>query len=207
MEYRDKSLMAELDGLPPQETAVVLIDEIGTPAPENVFEGNLTLLQYRTNQGAVLLQAARLGIHIFVIMFGQVKESWEYEDFSMQTGESDYGSYQNVVPAQSLVYKKNLGTPDATSNKVFAGVIAGFKHVIIMGQSRNACCANTAKGISKPSQIYTSPYVVRYGDANPSAVYNSEYTAADKLKDLKNAFEEDFSDFQWPEKTIIFKTL
>ena len=145
------------------KAAVILVDE-------SQSDGNASndRADQHHMQAQVLLHAVKLGFPIFLVAFGATGLG----DKDVFTG--GLGSeLDTAIPGQTYFYRKGLYETNAFTNATLKKDVqaSGAMEIIIMGQSVNACCAATARGVqdSLGLDTHTCPLVVRGGSFKTEA--------------------------------------
>jgi hypothetical protein len=136
-------------------------------------------------QSAVLARAGTLGFRIYIVAYGGAGATGTYQG---NLG-AELGRY---IPANTPVFYKDFLETDGFTNENLGAVIgtAGHAHAIIMGQSRNACCAATARGaVAAGLSVHTAPSLTRGG----GMVATSDF--------------ENFGGIVWPNGTHIYASV
>lgn len=139
------------------KAAVVLVDE--TTGDPNKSQDRDT--QHHA-QSTVIRLAAKLGMPIFVVRFGAKAEHGRKTAFDGGLGPE----LDSAIPGSTFYYDKYLDETDGFANDALKkdAKSAGITDVIIMGQSVNACCMNTARGAHALGlRVHTCGLVVRGG--------------------------------------------
>lgn len=112
-----------------------------------------------TAQATVLKHAVKCGFGVYIVAFGGASTTGTFQ--------SNLGSVLNdAIPLDTKVYYKAPTETDGFVNGQLGKDIAAAKHTraIIMGQSRNACCAKTAASAAKAGlTVHTAPALTRGG--------------------------------------------
>lgn len=111
-------------------------------------------------QAGVLARAGMHGLGVYLVAFGGAGTSAPF-------GGNLSADLNGAIPPNTTVYYKGAFDTDGFSNDQLGAAIAhaGHAHAIIMGQSRNACCAATARGaVAAGLTVHTAPSLTRGGN-------------------------------------------
>ena len=212
--YVEKSLSKQMGEWKEQgeNVGILLVDESNT---EEADETVMTLDQYHNYQRMILDLANHYEFPIFITEMLLHKFLTQDSDFSalrenMTEKLEEAGvvngfpeTLQEVILPETCVYKKDVEDTTSERNHFLKDDLnsKGLKILIVMGQSRRACCGDTSNYLCKQIQdlkIYTSPCIVRFG-----SIYGG-------AKDVAQ-WEEDFptvpnGEFFWPpDRTTVFR--
>lgn len=182
-----------------KKIGILLIDEEITEEKNKQF---MDASQYHQNQANIIRLANNYNYPIFVTTMSPAFTSSGASDRSIaveaKAGFSLPGPLDSEVPSTVQIYKKNMFDPYCESNPFFKTDIisSGVTSFIVMGQSRNACCANTSLYLKReiPSlEFYTSHLLVRF-------CRDTDCTTEEKWRTL-------FKSAQWSSGITVFTQL
>jgi len=146
------------------EAGVIIVDESTT-------DGNTSRDRDTCHrmQSGLLARAKRFGFPVFLVAYGANGNA----GFTSQFNNNLSRDLNSAIPAQSRVYSKGAFETNGFDNVQLVQDTAEITHVVIMGQSVNACCAATARGaVANNKQVHTSYSIMRGGEtATSSPVY------------------------------------
>ncbi len=111
-------------------------------------------------QAGVIVRARQYGLTLYMVAFGGAGNTGQF-------GGNISPDLNAAIPLNTTVYYKGAFDTDGFSNDTLGLDIAhaGHAHAIIMGQSRNACCAATARGAAAAGlAVHTAPALTRGGN-------------------------------------------
>lgn len=147
-------------------------------------------------QKEIIAHAGKKGIPLYLVQFhlesnytAGFQDWWEEYPASRNLGETLKG----IIPDDARVFGKSLNDTDGFVNAWLVEVTADKEHVVIMGQSVNACCAATARGAKRnDKQVHTAAALLRGGGTATTA---PGYSA--------NGSDE----YEWPDGTQLHTAL
>lgn len=164
--FMDQSIMYQM-GLwrdSGEKAGVLLVDENGVEERNNPF---CSTQQYIENEAEVIRLANSCLFPIFITRM-TVSENVGTLTLSEDEDNGLPEVLSSKLDGSIKVYKKSNYDPRCTSNRQLVPDVCAeeIQHLIVMGQSRNACCACTANNLASNISgldIYTSPHIVRFG--------------------------------------------
>lgn len=175
-----------------ENVGILLVDESNAKEADETI---MTLDQYHRYQRRILEVGMELAYPIFITEMLLTRGLTEDESFrnlrdnmteKLVEAQISYGfpvALREVIPPETCVYKKDVDDTRSERNHFLKDDLNsnGIKKLIVMGQSRRACCGGTSNYLCeqiRDLEIHTSPYIVRFGsliDAPKDEVQWKEY--------------------------------
>lgn len=117
-------------------------------------------------QSVAIQHGIHLGLQLYLVQYGAehgVEEVFKRTRFSRVLND--------VIPADTKTFKKGLDEQNGFCNPSLVEATKGHQHAIIMGQSENACCSETAAGAAcNGMAVHACNFLVRGGGTDTKGI-------------------------------------